>query len=292
MPNATGPTIARWQLGEELANLRRELGLAWDEVAAHLGCSEAKIRRIEKGEVGVVQAELKSLLELFKVNDADHREHLMSLQKLGKQRGWWSKLGGVPAPYAEFLGIESSATILRIFEPQLIHGLLQTEAYTRALLGGASVNATPTAIDQQVQIRKARQERILGAEEPPTLWVVLDEAAILRPIGSPRIMQDQIAHLIDLAHRCTLQVVELGYGAHPGLFGAFTIFEFDENRHSPVVYVEGQAGNLYLEKSDDLSKCKLAFDHLTAAALSPPDSVRLLEKAARQFDSLSGGQQA
>lgn len=295
MPQATGPTIARWQLGEQLSNLRRSMGLAWDEVARHLSCSEAKVRRIEKGEVGIVKAELNSLLDLYKVNDPAERERLLNLQSLGKQRGWWSNLGGVPQPYAEYLGIESAATRIRNFEPQLIPGLFQTDAYARALIEGLvtspNTNATtntPEYVERQLEARRNRRAHAFERENGPDVWLVLDETAVRRPIGSAAIMAEQVEQLVTMSRRCTIQVLPMSYGAHPGLLGAFVIFEFPDDLHSPVVYVESQAGNLYLEKSDDLSRCKLAFDHLTAAALNPGDSRELLRSIARDFARKEG----
>lgn len=297
MPQATGPTIARWQLGEQLSNLRRSMGLAWDEVAQHLSCSEAKVRRIEKGEVGIVKAELNSLLDLYKVNDSADRERLLNLQSLGKQRGWWSKLGGVTSSYAEYLSIESAATMIRNFEPQLIPGLFQTEAYTRSLFSGINVHVgsgvnvtTAERVESQVRIRRARQDRAFGTEHGPSVWLVLDEMALRRPIGSAAIMRGQLEHLIAMAERCgvEVQVLPMGYGAHPGLYGPFVIFEFPDDLHSPVLYVESQAGNLYIEKNDDLTRCKLAFDHLTAAAPSSQDSLDLLRSIARDFAAQGG----
>lgn len=281
MPRVIGPTIPRWQLGEELARLREQAGVTWAEAAETLGCSESKIRKIEGGYVGVVKAELNMLLDLYKVDDERIRDSLTDLQKLGKQRGWWAQFGRLPGPFTTYLDLESTATTLRIFEPLMIHGLLQSEDYARAVAESVSLD-DPAERDRQARIRVARQERVWGSDDPPTVWAILDEAALRRTVGSPAIMYDQLRHLLAMAERpsLTLQIVPFRHGGHPGALGAFTIFEFDEDRHSPVVYVEGQAGSLYLERSSDLSRCSLAYDHLTAAALSPPDSVAMVEEIA------------
>ena len=282
MPRVIGPTIPRWQLGGELSRLREAAGVTWAEAAEALGCSESKIRKIEGGHVGVVKAELALLLATYGVHDEELRASLSALQGLGRQRGWWAQFGRLPGPFTTYLDLESAATTIRIFEPLMIHGLLQTEDYARAVAETVSLGP---AVEQerQAKIRLARQERVLEAEEPPTLWVILDEAALRRPVGGLDVMTEQLCHLARLADRpeVTVQVVPFRHGGHPGALGAFTIFEFDEDRHSPVVYVEGQAGSLYLERSDDLSRCSLAYDHMTAAALSPPESLRLIEAIAK-----------
>lgn len=285
MPRVIGPTIPRWQLGEELARLREQADVTWVDAADALGCSESKIRKIEGGHVGVVRAELAALLELYKVDDERLVESLTELQKLGKQRGWWAQFGRLPSPFTTYLDLESTAQTIRIFETLMVHGLLQTEEYARAVADTVSLDEASEQ-ERQAKIRLARQERVWNSDDAPTVWVILDEAALRRPVGGRRVMRDQLHHLLRMTERTelTFQVVPFRHGGHPGALGAFTIFEFDEHRHSPVVYVEGQAGSLYLEGSPDLSRCSLAYDHLTAAALSPPDSVELVEKLASAIE--------
>ncbi len=134
VPKVVGPTIPRWQLGEQLGQLRRAAGVEESEVAEKLACSESKIKKIEAGYVGMNRAELLVMLDMFGVNDPQDRENLIELQKRGKQRGWWAQFGMVPTQFATFLSLESSATTIRIFEPLMVHGLLQTEDYTRAIV--------------------------------------------------------------------------------------------------------------------------------------------------------------
>lgn len=281
MPKIVGPTIARWRLGEELARLREAAGLSFAEAGDHLDCSESRIRKLESGHLKPNRAELIVLLDLFGVQDGDLRDSLKDLQRLGNQRGWWAQFGTIPGSFATYLSLEGSATTIRIFEQTIIHGLLQTADYARALAAVETVNTTADRVDRQVEIRMARQERVL-ADNPPDLWVILDEAALRRVVGGPEVMREQLRHLVELSTTCTLQVIPYGQGAHPGMFGAFTIFDFDEDMHSPVVYVEGPAGNLYLEKASDLSRCSMIYNQLTARALSPQDSMSLLADVAEE----------
>jgi len=123
---------------------------------------------------------------------------------------------------------------------------------------------------------------VLG-QDAPRIWVILDEAVLRRVVGGPRVMADQLKHLTQMARQCTLQVVPFAHGGYPGARGALTIFEFDERMHSPVAYVESQAGNLYMEKSEDLRRCSLVFNHLTAAALSKQESLKLVNATAREY---------
>ena len=289
MPRPIGPTIPRWQLGEQLGALRERAYVSQVQIAGRLGCSVSKIQKIEAGEVGLVRAELEVMLTEYQLADEALRVELFELQRLGKQRGWWSKFGAVPAPFATFLGLESAAIRIKAFEPLVVHGLLQTEDYARAIAGTVAMISNDEQRERQVRIRMERQETVFG-EDPPEIWVILDEAVLRREVGSSTVMAGQLRHLLKLPLRVTVQVVPFANGGYPGTLGAMTIFEFQERLHTPVVYVEGQAGNLYLEKEDDLRRCNLAYNHMTASALSKQESTKLIAAAARQFEASSRSQ--
>jgi hypothetical protein len=276
VPKVIGPTIPRWRLGEELEKFRKRAGKTFDDALVALGCSESKVRKIEAGDVGMNRGELILLFDLYGIDDPDVREQLLELQKLGKQRSWWSQYGSVPAQFGTFLSFESAATAMRIYEPLVIHGLLQTEEYARAHAEAVDVGMTAADVDRQVRIRMARQERAFSEEDPPKIWTILDESAIDRPVGGAEVMSGQLKHLLDIAKDVNLQLLPRSHGSHAGLRGGFILFEFDEDIHSPVVYVESQAGNLYLEKEADLQRCGSAYEQLQAAALSTRESVKLL----------------
>lgn len=230
----------------------------------------------------MVKAELEAMLAEYSITDDELCAELFELQRLGKQRGWWSKFGAVPTPFATFLGLESAAIRIRAYEAMVIHGLLQTEDYARAIAGTVALTSREDQRERQVRIRMERQEKVFG-EEPPETWVIFDEAALRRKVGNPSVMAAQLQHLLALPDWITVQVVPFGNGGYPGTLGAMTIFEFEERLHTPVVYVECQAGNLYLEKEDDLLRCNLAYNHMTASALSKQESARLVAAMARQF---------
>jgi len=281
MPRPIGPTIPRWQLGEQLSQLRGAARKSQQDAMNRLGCSISKIQKIEAGEVGMKQVELEALLDLYDAPD-ELRSRLLDLRALGNQRGWWSAYGAVPAPFATFLGLESAATKIRVFEPLMVHGLLQTREYARALAETLNPSLSDTEVDRQVNIRLERQERV-SAEDPPEVWVVLDEAVLRRQIGGPKVMAEQLNHLLKLPKRILVQVVPFTNGGYPGTLGALTLFEFAENLHTPVGYVESQAGNLYLEREEDLTRANLALNHINAAALSRQESRELIASVARQL---------
>src|SRR5690606_36090498 len=148
------------------------------------------------------------------------------------------------------------------FEPLVIPGLLQTEEYARAI-DSMHTLATPSVREHMVKIQMARQEIFWRNEADPTrLWVILDEAALHRQVGSPAIMRTQLMHLLERMSQCTFQVVPFSAGGYPGSLGALTIFDFEEHIHSPVAYVDGHADIFYLETAKELDRVNLAFGHI------------------------------
>jgi hypothetical protein len=283
MKRPVGPTIPRWQLGERLRQLR---GAQDQKIAAdRLGCSLRKIHSIESGEVRIIKTELEALLDLWGHDDPEEREYFMELQKLGNTRGWWSKYGRLPTPFAEFLGIESAATQIEIFEPLVVTGLMQTREYARAHEAGVTPGQTAEQVERQVNLRLDRQTAVLKPEDSPEIWAIYDEAVLHRVVGGPAVMREQLLHLIDLtdAKTITLQVVPFEQGGYPGTLGQLNIFSFDEELHTPVGYVESQAGNLYMEKPEEIRRLVTAYNHIRSTALSPEQSVKMLKQRAQSL---------
>lgn len=283
VPRASGPTIARWQLGSQLKHAREAADLTQLQIADVLGCSESKIYKIEAGDVGINRGDLLVMLEQYKVTDAKQRETALDLQKQGKQRGWWAKYGAIPNAYAMYVGLESAATEMKNFELAVVPGLLQTEDYARAVMTAAWPDE-PKEVQRRVELRMARQAAL--TEDPPIkFWGIVDEGVLRRQTGGPSVMRAQLKHLIDLMKRpnISLQVVPFSEGWHPGTVGSFHILEFPEAVHSPVAYIVSQAGDIYLEREDDMRRVTLNFSHLQSAALSTSKSRELIAAIASEL---------
>jgi hypothetical protein len=156
---------------------------------------------------------------------------------------------------------------VRNYESLFIPGLLQTEAYARAVIPGVQPSITKDQIDQRVQARIERQQ-LLDRDDPLELWAVLDEAAIRRLVGGREIMHAQITHLTQAARRpnVTIQVIPFEAGAHPGMPGSFVHMDFKDPLDPELVYIDTMAGDLFLEADADLRRYRSMFDHLRASA--------------------------
>jgi transcriptional regulator with XRE-family HTH domain len=280
----SGPTIARWQLGQQLKTLRETVKITQIQIAEVLGCSESKIYKIEAGDVGINRGDLLVMLDRYKVPEDDRRrETALDLQKQGKQRGWWSKYGTLPINYAMYVGLESAALEVKNFELAVVPGLLQTEDYARAIISAAWPD-DQGEVDRRVELRMARQ--VCLTEDPPLkFWAVVDEGVLQRRTGGDGVMRAQLRHLIDKSKQpnVTIQVLPFSEGWHPGTTGSFSILEFPEGVHSPVAYIVSQAGDVYLEREDDMRRVTLTYTHLQTAALSASKSRDLIAAIARQL---------
>jgi transcriptional regulator with XRE-family HTH domain len=266
--------------------LRQAANLTGDQVAEALMCSSGKISHIETARYKINPRDVRDLLALYGVTDG-RADELLTLAKRAQETGWWQNYKDVLRKhFAVSVGLEADASAVRTYEPLLIPGLLQTEDYARiAIRDGGPLSLTDDDLDRQVEARMTRQQRLVG-DKPLHLWAVLDESALRRPVGGPDVMHAQLKRLIELIKRpnITIQVLPIAVGVHPGVAGSFFIIEFPEAADSDVVYVDAVAGELYLEKPDEVRMCKLVFDRLCAVALPPTESRKVVAAAAKEFD--------
>jgi transcriptional regulator with XRE-family HTH domain len=274
-----GPTVRRRRLGSELRRLRESHSIELEEVADRVGLAPSKLSRIETGKAPTRTSYLKALLELYGVDDPGQRRVMLEMARDGHQRGWWAVWPGVlPTGFGIWVGLEAEAASLRVYEAQVVHGLLQTEDYARAVMSTVRRRQNADEIERLVRLRMQRQGA-LHRPQPLDLWIILDEAVLHRMAGPSWVLREQLDHLYEACHwpNVTLQVLGFGSGLHPGLGGSFTIIEFPERLDPDVVYTEGVTGQPYIEERDhEVRAHSEAFDLLRASALPPAQSAHLI----------------
>jgi transcriptional regulator with XRE-family HTH domain len=281
----TGPTVRRRRLGTELRKLRESNGYKLEEVAAQLGVAPSTLSRIETGKAPTKSAYLNQMLEMYGVVEPGQRQVLVDMAREGHRKGWWAAYDDVlPSGFDIYVGLEAETAAVRGYEISVVHGLLQTPDYARAVLGEMFPRHATDQIDRLVDLRIERQRR-LDDDPPLDLWAILDEAVIRRPVGGNQVMRHQLEHLVNMAAKpgVTIQVLPFASGAHAGHGGPFSILEFPNRTDSEVAYVESVAGYLYLEKDREVRTRVDAFDRLRAAALSPSASVDLIAEVANEL---------
>lgn len=283
---AANPTMRRRLLGAELRSMREQARLTSEETAARMGWHPSKMTRVESGRSGLRAHEVTGLLDLYGVADESARATLEGLAREGKRRTWWQPYNDVLSRhYASLLAFEAEAASLRNYELALIPGLLQTPDYARAITRAVRPDDSPDAINALVDVRLQRQTQALSREEPLRLWVIVDESALRRTVGSRSIMLQQLRALATAPERpnITLQVLPFGAGGHVGLLGSFVILEFPIRSDLDVVYIEGQGTSVYLEREEDRTTYDRAFNLLRAAALDVKPSQEFIAQVIKEL---------
>jgi transcriptional regulator with XRE-family HTH domain len=272
-----GPTLRRRRLGTELKRCRENAGLTQETVSRHFEWHAAKVTRIETARVAVTPRDVRDLLTLYGVPDGEFREAMVELARQSRQRTWWTDYRDIMRA-GNFVGLEQEATSMRVWEPVVLPGLLQTEAYMRALLRTGRSFDPPASIDRRVALRLKRQAR-LNAANPLDLAAIVDESVIRRVIGGPEVTHEQLSHLIEMTQlpNVTLRVLPFDAGEHPFLGGSAALLEFRETTHLDVVYLEGLAGDFYEEQPSEVARYREELERLSAKALDPRMSVKLIE---------------
>jgi transcriptional regulator with XRE-family HTH domain len=276
----TSPTVLRRRIASELRRLRAESGMSVDQVREEIGVSRSTMGRIERAEVSVVPANVEKLLRLYGVDDADVRK-LGELAKAARKRGWWQRYSDVlPDWFQVYVGLEAEANLISKYESQLIPGILQTEDYARAVMRAERPYASAEEIERRVKLRMQRQQR-----DAPAMWLVLDEAALRRPVGGRDVMRAQLKRLAEVAEvpGNDVQIVEFDIGEHGSMGQSFTILRFADPRDAPMVYLENQVGSLYLEEGPEVDQYSELFEHIKAAAAGIRRSNELILEAIRRL---------
>ncbi|KIZ13525.1 helix-turn-helix domain-containing protein [Streptomyces natalensis] len=288
MASNINPTVRRRRLGQELRRLREDKGMTAEQVAERLLVSQSKISRLENGRRSISQRDVRDLCSVYEVEDHRIVDSLMQMAKDSRQQGWWHAFGDIP--YSVYIGLETEAASLRVYESLLVPGLLQTPGYAEAVIPGAVPELAPENLEKRIQVRMRRQERVSDPKRPLRLWVVLDESALRRVVGSHLIMREQLDHLVEMSHlpHVTVQVLPYDTGAHAGMSGTFSILEFDDASDSSVVYIEGVTSDLYLEKTNDVHKYTIMYEHLRAQALNADQSREFIALAAKKHADAMG----
>jgi transcriptional regulator with XRE-family HTH domain len=289
MPVRPSPTVRRRRLRYELRRLRLEHGLTIEQVQERSGgdIKAPSISRWENGERSVRPTDLRLLLDIYDVQ-GERRETLLTLSRQAKERGWWqSYASAIPEWFQVYVGLEAEASSVHVYESELVDGLLQTADYYRAFLRAAPAAADVDEADRKIEVRLARQERLTG-DDPPDYWAVLNEAVIRRVVGGADVMRKQLDHIAELSElpHVNVQVLPFSAGVHPAMDGGFRILGFPESADPDVVYLENQAGSLYLEEEPEIDRYARMFSHLIAKALDPEESRRMIARVARDLTDL------
>jgi transcriptional regulator with XRE-family HTH domain len=263
----SAPTVLRMVLGKRLRQLREEAKVSFDEAARAIEVTPLTVRRIEKAEVGLRIPYVKELLRVYGV-DAQEIDDFVTMARQANQPGWWYKYRDVlPEWFSAYVSLESEATVIRVYEPHYVPGLLQTHDYTAALMRVGFPNESDEEVERRVALRMKRQDQ-LAKPESPALWAILEENVLRRPVGGGEVMRTQIDRLIEALDlpKVRIQIMRYAVGAHPGAFGPFHYFRFGFTELPDVVYTESLAGAVYMDQPADVVSYLEVLDRMTVQA--------------------------
>lgn len=285
MTVAADRVMARRALGAELRRLRIAAGVSAEHAAEELDCSVSKISRMENGIGAARSLEVKVLLGLYGLHDDTDRARLLSLGGEGRSGAWYDEyqdLLGAGSVLERFIGLESAAASITSFSYGNIPGLLQTTEYARALYRELQPDRSSVEIDRLIALRDARK-RIF--ERDVRYSVMIDETALLRPVGGRGVMSDQIdaLHKAVADARCDLRVLPLSLGFHAILQGSFTILGFDDAANTDTVFIENVEAAVFQDRPDAVKRFGELFDSAATLALHGADLDERLERAAHDF---------
>jgi transcriptional regulator with XRE-family HTH domain len=270
--------MRRRRLAAELRRLRSDAGLSIEDAAAELKWPGSKISRVENRQVGISPRDLRTLLDLYHVEDRAYREELLEMGRRATERGWWQSYssGVVPSAYATLIGLEAEAATIRSYEPELVPGLLQTPDYARAIIRGSGpLVLTTKEVDRRLEVRLERQEVLLRTDPPPPrVSIVLNEGVLARRVGGAEVMRAQIEHMLRERDRAnvTVQILPFSSGEHSAMLGPFYMLTFLDPSDPGAVNLENATGAHLLEKPEEIRLYEEVWDAIQAKAVSPADS--------------------
>ncbi|GAA1809453.1 helix-turn-helix transcriptional regulator [Actinomadura chokoriensis] len=254
--------------GRELRHYRKQAGLTQAELATRISFSESLISGAETGQLAASLPFAESCDRELETGGALTRT--LDFKKSHR----------LPTGFAEYLEVEKKTSMIRWYEGLCIPGLLQTPEYARELIRVGHPGDSADAIEAIAATRIERKQ-ILAQADGPTLWVVVDEPVLRRPVGSAKIAREQLGYLLEAAEhpKVSLQVVPFDTGAHAGLTSCFSLLSLDGGRL--VVYAEDLSGGRFIERPEDVAHWATCYESVKSVALpvrQSADLIRLIMK--------------
>jgi transcriptional regulator with XRE-family HTH domain len=275
-------TARRRRLGIQLRRLREDADLTIKLAAAQLGYSNSKLSRIENGKISATPGDVRKMLRLYGASK-EQQDDLLQVVHEERQKKWWQPYSDVfESPFVTY---EAAATTIDCYGGLLIPGLLQTEEYAGAVLRAVRPELPHGEVARRIEFRMLRRT-ILARDDPPKFSVVLDEAALRRPVGSAHVMSEQIRRLLEFSRHpsITLQVLELESGEHASMDGGFVLLHFEDEQDGDLVFFDTPIRRVaYSDDSKVVALLAAGFTELQRAALDPDESEAFLTRLTKEL---------
>jgi hypothetical protein len=275
-----------------MQDARKRAGMTMAVAAGASGQSEQSVRRIEQGTVSSTPGKIIVMCNAYGVSDYT-RDALVGLAKETKSKGWWHSYGDmIPTWFEAYVTLEQTASRIRVFEPQLVPGLLQHSSYMELVIRTDLPDLREDQVAARIELRRSRQGLLhRSIPEPPRVEVIISEAVLLAEPPVEDVMRTQMWHLLQASELpcLDLRLLPLRSGPHRGsVAGAWTLLDFPaQNGNNPppsTVYSENLTGALYLDKQAEIDAYTDVWNGLDAAALDPAESIEVMSQRLKELN--------
>ncbi|MEP7022707.1 MAG: helix-turn-helix transcriptional regulator [Actinomycetota bacterium] len=268
------PTARQRELSRRLRTLREQRNLTVNLVAEQLLCSATKISRIETAKRRASLRDIRDLCQFYEVSEAETAQ-LMELGRGARETAWWTDYGDLGVGVGPYLGLEQEAKAITYYSMSFVNGLLQTEAYARAIIRATHPLMDDQTLKERVEARLRRQDLLEGTDRP-RVRVLLDESVLRRQVGGHETMTAQLDKILQIVsqEKATIQVVPFSAGAQASTESNFTLFDYAVL--PSILHVEGLLGDHIRDQPAVVERYSEVLDHLRDTALSPRDSQVLI----------------
>jgi hypothetical protein len=244
-----------------------------------MGYSDSKISRFESGQLPDYHV-MTAMLDLYGLPVNDWTPIAEEWERARKS-GWW--VAYKPDDQA-YVSMEDEAQSVRESQPSFVPGLLQTEAYSRAVIAKSATPHSFQWIDRHIAIRIRRRERLTG-DRPLVYEAIIQEGALRRHDGEPATHRAQLHHIIEYAGRpnITVRVMPEAAGTHEGLLGSLILLQFPDAEDPDIAYAEHSLGPTYTDDPSQVNVARVRIDHLARLALDPDESITFIEQLANNL---------
>jgi transcriptional regulator with XRE-family HTH domain len=282
------PYVRRRRLGRELVAEREAAGLTQAQLSKRIGVDRAKIVRLEGAKARPDLHDIMAILEALGVQGPRWTE-ITEIARDAAERGWWASQA-MDQRQAVYADLEAGATTIREYQQTIIPGLLQTEAYTRALNEYDDLTlAGPAPASREAIIRaRAGRQRMLRRPDGPRYEVLLDELVVRRPTVPRRVLAEQLRSLAK-GGTAVVQVLPVvaEIEAYSVPKGAFSLYTYADPGDPVVAAVDTVTADLALTEVGEVRPYEQLWDRLRRAALSEDDSANLLAEAADEMERIT-----
>jgi transcriptional regulator with XRE-family HTH domain len=273
---------ARW-LSERLRDARFRAGSSLVEAGEYLQIDHTTLGRFERGTHRIRRAYVKDLLDFYGVSDRRERDFLLQLAGDAWRKDWSDMdTRDLDSDFVDLTWLESKAAKICVFEPMLIHGLLQTPEYMQELAKAEQGQAaTPEVLDRIAEIRMTRQQIFVG-DGPTELSVIMEEPAVRRPIGNSDVLKGQLISLLELGKQrnVSIQILPMSAPFSPGHHGPFAYFVMPDP-YPEIAYIENLVGRIFIEEETKVECIRQTYDELLRLAYNPERSAEFIRDVLR-----------